>query len=156
MTDAITDSAGLSGPVTEAVSPKKRSVGANATKKAAKDAPAVDNMVMQEVVATETSGVIGTPNKAHTDGPVKSNTRSKSNGTISSSVADKVFEKTDVMVEPDKDKVAVWSPKNIRWSNVGTINKGYNIVTKEAADKWTTLEGIRIASPEEVATHYGK
>jgi hypothetical protein len=41
------------------------------------------------------------------------------------------------------------------WSVVGRINKGYNIVTKEAAEKWLSRKGVREATPEEVATHYG-
>ena len=31
-----------------------------------------------------------------------------------------------------------------------------NIVSKEAAEKWLKREGIRKATPEEVATYYGK
>jgi len=55
----------------------------------------------------------------------------------------------------DKDS-AVYSTRNIYWSGVGTLNVGYNIVTQEDADKWITRSAVRIASPEEVARHYGK
>jgi len=54
-----------------------------------------------------------------------------------------------------KDKVAVYSTRNVNWSGVGQVSKGYNIVTKQAADKWATRDHIRIATPEEVAGEYG-
>lgn len=159
MTDeAITDSAGLNGPVTEKPASKKRSVGSTrATKKVAEKAP-VDNVAIAEQKIGEVdTNVISSPQKAHTDGPV-SNTSTSADGVIGSKAADRVFDKP-VQPEPKKDdsnKIALWSDKNIRWSGVGTLAKGYNIVTKEAADKWLAREGIREATPEEVATHYGK
>jgi hypothetical protein len=55
----------------------------------------------------------------------------------------------------EKDKVAVYSTRNVNWSGVGQVSKGYNIVTKQAADKWATRDHIRIATPEEVAGEYG-
>lgn len=57
--------------------------------------------------------------------------------------------------KPEKDLVAIYSPKNIYWSGVGKILKGYNIVEKNNAEKWLTKPGIRIAPPEEVAEAYG-
>lgn len=54
-----------------------------------------------------------------------------------------------------KDLVAIYSPKNIYWSGVGKILKGYNIVERHNAEKWLTKPGIRIAPPEEVAKEYG-
>lgn len=156
--EAITDSAGLNGPVTEAPAPRKRSVGTRATKKAAKETEAVSNVNIEEAgIGEVTTNVISAPNKAHTDGPVNSNTGTTANGVIGSKAADRVFEKPAVAEKKDdENKVAVWSVKNIRWTGVGALSKGYNIVTKEAADKWTTLNGIRLATPEEVASYYGK
>lgn len=55
----------------------------------------------------------------------------------------------------EKDLVAIYSPKNIYWSGVGKILKGYNIVERHNAEKWTTKPGIRIVDPEEVAKEYG-
>jgi hypothetical protein len=52
-------------------------------------------------------------------------------------------------------KVAVYSEKNLRWNMIGTLTPGYNIVTKEEAEKWLTLNSVREATPEEVADHYG-
>lgn len=53
-------------------------------------------------------------------------------------------------------KVALYSKGNIHWSGVGSLEKGYNIVTKEASVQWLTRKGIREATPQEVAKHYGK
>jgi hypothetical protein len=155
MTEAISDSAGLNGPVEVAPTPKKRAVGTRATKKAATDIPAVDKVELQEVQAAE--NVITAPTAAPKGAP-QSNTASNADGVIGSRAADKVFEKPVVVEKPvdDSNKVAVWSDKNIRWTGVGALIKGYNIVTKEAADKWLSRGGIREATPEEVATHFGK
>lgn len=54
------------------------------------------------------------------------------------------------------DKVAVYSSKNLYWSEVGRLIKGYNIVTEEQAAKWLTMKYTRIASPEEIAGVYRK
>jgi len=55
-----------------------------------------------------------------------------------------------------KEKVALYSTKNVTWSEVGKVYRGYNIVEKEAAEKWLTRSHIRIATPEEVAKEFGK
>lgn len=61
-----------------------------------------------------------------------------------------------VKIENPKQKVAVYSKGNIYWSGVGSLEKGYNIVTKEASVKWLTRKNVRAATPEEIAKHYGK
>ena len=61
-----------------------------------------------------------------------------------------------VKVENPKEKVALYSKGNIHWNGVGSLEKGYNIVTKEAAVKWLTRNSVREATPKEVAKHYGK
>jgi hypothetical protein len=60
----------------------------------------------------------------------------------------KVEEKRD-------DVVALYSPKNIHWEGVGKLSKGFNVVSKDAAEKWLTKDGIRLADPKEVAKGYG-
>ena len=50
----------------------------------------------------------------------------------------------------DTNKVAIYSTKNVRWEEVGTLYRGYNIVTKDQADKWLTRSHVRIATPDEV------
>jgi hypothetical protein len=55
------------------------------------------------------------------------------------------------------DKVALYSTRNIHWgSGVGALKVGYNIVSKEASEKMVTHKAVRIATPEEVASYYGK
>lgn len=106
-----------------------------------------------------TQKIISGPEKKKA--PRTSNVHAKDNGAISSHAADRALtKKVDTTVKQEKkdesEKIAIWSDKNIRWSDVGTLVKGYNIVTKEAAAKWLAKQGIREATPEEVATHYGK
>lgn len=55
-----------------------------------------------------------------------------------------------------KEKVAVFSIKPLFWNGLGELKKGYNIVTKEESEKWITHKAVRIASPSEVASYYGK
>lgn len=57
--------------------------------------------------------------------------------------------------ESEYNKVALYSTRNIYWRNVGKLTKGYNIVNKDKADQWLTKEGVRSATPEEVARRYG-
>jgi hypothetical protein len=56
----------------------------------------------------------------------------------------------------EKNTVAVHSTRNVTWAGVGKVYRGYNIVTKEASDKWLTRDHIRLATPEEVARDFGK
>lgn len=67
-------------------------------------------------------------------------------------------EPTSVVQEekPKLEKVALFSERNIFWNGVGEVVKGYNIVTKEVSEKWLTHSKVRIATPQEVAKHYGK
>ena len=54
------------------------------------------------------------------------------------------------------NKVALYSQRNIYMDNLGSLKVGYNIVSKEASEKWLTHRMVRIAPPEEVASYYGK
>jgi len=58
--------------------------------------------------------------------------------------------------KPANEKVAVYSTKNITIPGLGKVYRGYNIVTKNAADQWATKEYIRLATPEEVAREFGR
>ena len=80
---------------------------------------------------------------------------SNEENVIGSASADKK-EAPKPKVSESRDTVAVYSTRNVNWSGVGQVSKGYNIVTKQAADKWTTRDHIRIATPEEVARDFGK
>jgi hypothetical protein len=57
---------------------------------------------------------------------------------------------------PVVEKVAIHSTKNVTWQGVGKVYRGYNIVTKDAADQWLTRSHVRLATPEEVAKEFGK
>ena len=52
-------------------------------------------------------------------------------------------------------KVALYSTKSVRCEEVGTLNRGYNIVTQKQADKWLTRSHVRTATPEEVKKAFG-
>lgn len=58
--------------------------------------------------------------------------------------------------EKSGEKIAVYSSRDLFWSQVGELKFGYNIVSKEDSEKWLTHKAVRTASPEEVARHYGK
>ena len=63
---------------------------------------------------------------------------------------------SDAATEPkENDKVAIHSTKNVYLPGVGKVLKGYNIVKREAAEKWLAREHIREATPEELAREFG-
>ena len=53
------------------------------------------------------------------------------------------------------NKTALFSTRSLYWQGVGRLVNGYNIVTDANAEKWMTLRGVRVATPEEVAREYG-
>ena len=61
-----------------------------------------------------------------------------------------------IQTDASKENVAIYSLRNLSWIGVGTLTEGYNIVTKEDADKWITNKSVRTATPEEVKRAYGK
>lgn len=75
-------------------------------------------------------------------------------GTVTVS-SDSIKKIEEIKERPVKDLVAIHSPKNIYWSGVGKVLKGYNIVERHNAEKWLTKPGMRMATPEEVAKEYG-
>ena len=79
------------------------------------------------------------------------------NGAIGVTTAPKESKKPAKKTSaPKKETVALYSTKNVTWSEVGKVYRGYNIVSKEASEKWLTRSHIRIATPEEVAKEFGK
>ena len=82
---------------------------------------------------------------------------SVANGVIGATTAVKAApRKKSAKSEEKKETVALYSTKNVTWSEVGKVYRGYNIVEKAAAEKWLTRSHIRIAEPEEVAREFGK
>jgi hypothetical protein len=94
------------------------------------------------------------------DDPVKrkpvSASQSNDNGVVVSRGAEKSKKAVTETQKEEVIKVALFSEKNLHWLGVGNVKKGYNIVTEEASTLWLQRKGIRKASPEEVATYYGK
>ena len=89
--------------------------------------------------------------------PTSSSSTNENNAIISRAAERKPAPKETPEPQAEKsDKVALYVNRNLRWNMLGTLSKGYNIVTKEAAEKWLTIKGVRKATPEEVATYYGK
>ena len=78
-------------------------------------------------------------------------------GVIGATTARKTSEKKKQAKAPEtKETVALYSTKNVTWSEVGKVYRGYNIVSKDASEKWLTRSHIRVATPEEVAKEFGK
>jgi hypothetical protein len=61
-----------------------------------------------------------------------------------------------VTIAEPKEKVALYSERNLHWVGVGELKIGYNIVTKEQADKWVSNKSVREASPEELKGAYNQ
>ena len=81
---------------------------------------------------------------------------SVADGVIGASTAPKAPEKNkSLKAAKVKETVALYSTKNVSWSEVGKVYRGYNIVEKDAAEKWLTRSHIRTATPEEVAKEFG-
>ena len=101
--------------------------------------------------------VISAPEPTRT--PRTSNATSNDDGVITVRSAEKNYppvkaEKKDP--EVGNGQIAVHSAKNLHWQGVGKLKPGYNILSKEVAEKWLTNKHVREATAEEVATHYGK
>ena len=79
------------------------------------------------------------------------------NGVIGVAQTPRPAKRTPAVSEKkSENKVAIHSTKNVSWSGVGKVYRGYNIVTQEQADKWLTRSHIRLATPEEVAKEFGR
>lgn len=107
---------------------------------------------------TDEGGVIGSPDTKREGAKKVGAIGTVKNGVIGSGKVDKQDKdaaKKNVKPKQDANKVAVYSTKNVDWPGVGRVSKGYNIVTRDQAEKWSTRSHIRIATPEEVAGEFG-
>ncbi len=113
--------------------------------------------VKSVISESEDRSVISSEDVSPKGGLKKSPIKVDNLGVITTATADnfkdKVFSSKPKIEEVEK--VAIHSEKNMNWNGIGRVSKGYNIVTKEAADMWLTRKGVREVEPEEVATHYG-
>ena len=77
-------------------------------------------------------------------------------GTAKKSVAPKPAAPKKAPAKATKDdEVALYSSRNMHWDGLGKLSKGFNIVSKAAADQWLTKEAVRLADPKEIARVYG-
>jgi hypothetical protein len=118
------------------------------------EAPVVEHVeetpVVEEVQEVVEAPVYQAPEEVQALGSV-------AEGVIGATTAPKATErKKSAKVEKPKETVALYSTKNVTWSEVGKVYRGYNIVSKDAAEKWLTRSHIRTATPEEVAKEFGK
>lgn len=98
--------------------------------------------------------VIASPSASKTPKEKAPALRPVGNGVIGSSHANK---KDKVVATPAKQEntVAIYSTRNVVWTEVGKVSRGYNIVSEEAAQKWLQRDHIRLATPEDVAKGFG-
>lgn len=111
----------------------------------------------QIVEALEAEGAdanVITSTSTNPSGTSSASAVSNDNGVLISPQPERV-KTTPKHTNPNEGKVAIFSERNLSWSGVGKIDKGYNFVTKEVAEKWLAHRAVREATPEEVASHFG-
>jgi hypothetical protein len=89
----------------------------------------------------------------------ESNTKLEILEILASWIPPEITEETAEKAGKNKDltnKVALYSERNLHMDALGALSVGYNIVSKEASEKWLTHRLVRIAQPEEVASYYAK
>jgi len=104
---------------------------------------------------TDDNNVISSGGANRKGGKKKSALITNETGALVSGKAEKTNKKETVTAKKTEG-VALYSTKNVSWQGVGSLSKGYNIVSKEEAEKWQTRNHVRPATPEEVAAAYGK
>jgi hypothetical protein len=79
------------------------------------------------------------------------------NGVMGSTTVPKAVKKqAPAKSEVKEDTVALHSTKNVSWQGVGKVVRGFNIVSKSAAEQWLTRDHIRVVTPQELAGEFGK
>ena len=89
----------------------------------------------------------------------ESNTKLEILEILASWIPPEITEETAEKAGKNKDltnKIALHSDRNLHMEGLGALSVGYNIVSKEASEKWLTHRLVRIAQPEEVASYYAK
>jgi hypothetical protein len=56
----------------------------------------------------------------------------------------------------ENNKVALFAARNLTWTGMGKLYRGYTIVDVELASKWLSHPSVRVATPEEVAKEFNK
>jgi len=104
----------------------------------------------------EENNVIGSKTTPSKGRKKKSALTPNASGVISSGSVSEEPKKASAPKKEKKERIAVFSTKNVTWSGVGKVYRGYNIVTQEQADLWVTRDHIRLATPEEIAQEFGE
>lgn len=94
------------------------------------------------------------PTRSKAEGP---GMKSVGDNTIGSGTVTNPKPKAEVSIQDqssEDEKVAVYSTRNVTWDGVGSIKRGYNIMTQVKASKWLTRDHTRLATPQEVAKEY--
>lgn len=97
-------------------------------------------------------GAVITANTVSPSGKKTSGVAEVKNGVIGMNLPENQPVKQAVVSD---DKVALYSEKNLSWVGVGKLKRGYNFVSEGVSEKWLKQKAVRLASPEEVADHYG-
>ncbi len=117
--------------------------------------------IIEELVAVEAEekvddNVVSTASLPKDSKPKKASLETSESGAISSPGANRKDKPAPTPDKPEVEKVAVYSTRNVTWTGVGKVYRGYNIVTKAEADQWLKRDHIRLATPEEVAKEFKK
>jgi hypothetical protein len=105
---------------------------------------------------TTTENIVSAPEPEGSEGPGVAPLDSGAIGstTVKFKAEPTKAEATQEKKADKKPTVALYSNGNIHWEEVGSLSKGYNFVTKLEADKWLTLDSIRLATPDEIAKEF--
>jgi hypothetical protein len=119
----------------------------------------IKNVSIQEAKESNDDGVITnldiTPKKTSTKNKKSGSAVSVGNDVIGSAGAERKTTSEAPAKKVENDTVAIHSTKNADWRGVGSIVKGYNIVSVLQSEKWLTRNHVRLATPEEVAREFG-
>jgi len=80
----------------------------------------------------------------------KTNTKASADSIINNTIGSSIEKEEPKKEELKKKKVALYSSRNVFWEGVGEVQRGYNFVTQEQADKWMTRIHIRFVTPKEI------
>jgi hypothetical protein len=111
-----------------------------------------------EMPEADENNVIGSSGTQKTGGIKRSAITPNEDGVISSGRADKLNQQKPSKKKKvaKKETIAIFSSKNVTWQGVGKVYRGYNIVEKEAGEKWLTRGHIRLATPDEIKQEFDK
>jgi hypothetical protein len=116
-----------------------------------------DNIEASVTEAVESTDAITTSDFSRSNSDTVQGIGSVANGVIGVAQTPRPAKRVSASSPKKSEKtVAIHSTKNVSWSPVGKVYRGYNIVTPEQAEKWLTRSHVRLATPEEVAKEFGR